>query len=92
MAARSASVHWWSDDEGRTSLLVRNIALQYAANAVDLTLGVVMLPFNVSRLGLAAYGLWILATSAYFSLLGLGYGSAQVKFAAQYRALRDADA
>lgn len=92
--ARSASVHWASDDNARTPLLVRNIVFQYIAIAVELALGIVLLPFNIGHLGSSAYGLWVLTTSVttYFSLLELGYGSAQVKFAAQYRALRDADA
>jgi O-antigen/teichoic acid export membrane protein len=64
------------------------------AIAIDIAIGIVMLPFNIAYLGQSAYGLWVLTTSVttYFSMLDLGYGSAQVKFAAQYRALRDAQA
>jgi O-antigen/teichoic acid export membrane protein len=75
-------------------LLARNVVIDYIAIAIDLGLGIVMLPFNIAHLGQSAYGLWVLTTSVttYFSMLDLGYGSAQVKFAAQYRALRDARA
>ena len=50
-----------------------------------------LLPFNVSHLGPAAYGLWALTTSVtwFFGVLDLGYGSALVKFIAQDPAWRD---
>src|SRR5215216_5859829 len=53
-----------------------------------------MLPFNVSHLGQSAYGLWVLVASVtvYFSMLDLGYGVAQVRFAARYRAQGDSGA
>ena len=43
---------------------------------------------------MAAYGLWVLTSSftAYFAMLDLGYGGALVRFVAQYRARRDAQA
>jgi O-antigen/teichoic acid export membrane protein len=77
-----------------STLFARNVAADYVAIAIDLAIGVVMLPFNIAHLGQSAYGLWVLTTSVttYFSILDLGYGSAQVKFAAQYRALGDRDA
>src|SRR5687768_13169062 len=53
-----------------------------------------MLPFNVAHLGQAAYGLWVLVASitVYFSMFDLGYGVAQVRFAAKYRAQGDVKA
>jgi len=65
--------------------------MDYVATGVELAIGVLMLPFNVAHLGQSAYGLLVLAASItmYFSMLDLGYGLAQVKFAAQYRAKRD---
>lgn len=53
-----------------------------------------MLPFNVAHLGQSAYGLWVLAASitVYFSMLDMGYGVAQVRFAATYRAKNDSNA
>ena len=72
----------------------RNVITEYIALALNLGLGFLLLPFNVHHLGQSTYGLWVLATSvtSYFSILDLGYGSAQVKFVAQYRALSDANA
>jgi O-antigen/teichoic acid export membrane protein len=89
-----APTEFWSDAGRHAPLIARNVAVEYVAIAVNIILGVVMLPFNVHHLGQAAYGLWVLVTSltTYFSMLDLGYGSAQVKFAAQYRAQRDAQA
>src|SRR5687768_15400865 len=53
-----------------------------------------MLPFNVAHLGQSAYGLWILVASVtvYFSMLDMGYGVAQVRFVAKYRAHGDTTA
>src|SRR3954447_27040233 len=84
----------WQEGTGQAPLIARNIAVEYLAIAVNLILGLIMLPFNVRHLGQAAYGLWVLVTSltTYFAMLDLGYGSAQVKFAAQYRARRDTTA
>lgn len=67
------------------------MSINYLALGIDVLIGLTMLPFNVSHLGQSTYGLWLLVASItmYFSMLDLGYGVAQVKFAAQYRALRD---
>jgi O-antigen/teichoic acid export membrane protein len=84
----------WSDEHQQARLIATNVAFQYLTIGVEIVLGAAMLPFNVHHLGRSAYGLWVLVTSltTYFSMLDLGYGSAQVKFAAQYRAKRDARA
>lgn len=86
-----ASATWGRDD--RTVVLVaHNVSTRYLAYIIDAVLGLVMLPFNLAHLGMAAYGLWMLTSSitAYFSMLDLGYGGALVRFVAQYRARRDA--
>jgi len=79
------------DAPGEAMTVTRNLSTRYLAIAVEMVLGILILPFNVSHLGQSAYGLWILTTSitAYFSVLDLGYGGALVKFVAQYRAKRD---
>ena len=79
-------------DEAR--VVVRNVSTRYLALAVEMIVGLLVLPFNVAHLGKAAYGLWILTTSitAYFSVLDLGYSGAVVKFVAHYRAKRDVKA
>ena len=83
----------WGAEVSRFDAFSRNVSLDYLVLGVQLAIGLVMLPFNVSRLGQSSYGLWVLAASitAYFSLFDLGYGVAQVKFAAEYRAKRDRD-
>ncbi len=68
--------------------------MNYLVTGTELLLGIFMLPFNVAHLGQSAYGLWILVASVtvYFSMLDLGYGVANVRFAAKYRAQGDATA
>jgi O-antigen/teichoic acid export membrane protein len=74
--------------------IARNVGTRYLAIAVELLIGLVMLPFNLRHLGQEAYGLWMLSAGVtiHFSVLDLGYGSAVVKFIAQYRAHRNARA
>src|SRR5687768_6543450 len=54
-------------------LVARNVSSRWLAIFVDTIIGLAMLPFNVSHLGTAAYGLWILTASitAHFSILNL---------------------
>jgi O-antigen/teichoic acid export membrane protein len=68
--------------------------VNYLVTGTELVLGIFMLPFNVAHLGQSAYGLWILVASVtvYFSMLDMGYGVAQVRFAAKYRAQGDTTA
>jgi len=75
-------------------LIFQNVSVNYLVAGTELLIGIFMLPFNVSHLGQSAYGLWILVASVtvYFSMLDLGYGVAQVRFAAKYRAQGDARA
>ena len=81
----------WGAKTGQLETFARNVSVDYLTMAIQMAIGVLMLPFNVSRLGQSEYGLLVLATSitVYFSLLDFGYGVAQVKFAAEYRARRD---
>jgi O-antigen/teichoic acid export membrane protein len=78
----------------QAKLIFQNVSVNYIVTGTELLLGVFMLPFNVAHLGQSAYGLWILVASVtvYFSMLDLGYGVAQVRFAAKYRAQGDAQA
>jgi O-antigen/teichoic acid export membrane protein len=84
----------WGGKDRQLSLIARNVSMDYAIVFVELVIGLVMLPFNTAHLGQSAYGLWVLTASipVYFSMLDLGYSSAIVKFAAQYRARGDAGA
>jgi O-antigen/teichoic acid export membrane protein len=74
-----------------TMTVARNVSTRYLAIAVEMVVGLVVLPYNIAHLGKSAYGLWILTASitSYFSVLDLGYSGALVKFVAQYRAKHD---
>jgi Membrane protein involved in the export of O-antigen and teichoic acid len=89
--AGDEDVRIWGRSFSLFDVFARNISMDYFALGLEMIVGVVMLPFNIAHLGQSAYGLWVLAASItmYFSMLDLGYGVAQVKFAAQYRARRD---
>jgi O-antigen/teichoic acid export membrane protein len=78
----------------QAKLIFQNVSMNYLVTGTELLIGIFMLPFNVSHLGQSAYGLWVLVASVtiYFSMLDLGYGVAQVRFAAKYRAQGDAQA
>ena len=91
MTDTPADRHIWGPPDRPLDLVARNVSTRYVAIFVDGAIGLVLLPFNVSHLGPAAYGLWALTTSVtwFFGVLDLGYGSALVKFIAQYRAWRD---
>lgn len=84
----------WGPEERPLALVARNVSTRYLAIFIDGVIGLVLLPFNVAHLGPSAYGLWALTTSVtwFFGVLDLGYGSALVKFVAQYRAWRDRSA
>jgi O-antigen/teichoic acid export membrane protein len=81
----------WGPPDRAVELVARNVGTRYLAIFIDGAIGLLLLPFNVGHLGAAAYGLWALTTSVlwFFGVLDLGYGSALVKFVAQYRAWRD---
>jgi O-antigen/teichoic acid export membrane protein len=85
-------VDWQELHQARTVAL--NVGGRYVTLAIELVLGLVMLPINTRYLGAADYGLWMLAASivAYFPVLDLGYGGAMERFVAHYRAKRDAAA
>jgi O-antigen/teichoic acid export membrane protein len=53
----------------------------YVLLFVTIALGIFLMPFTMSHLGKAEYGLWMLAASmtAYLQLLDLGYGSGLVR-------------
>ena len=87
------TVAWQKPDNGLV-MLARNVSTRYILIILNAVIGLVVLPYNVSHLGSAAYGLWMLTASItqYFTVLELGYGGAIVKFVAEYRAMKDARA
>ena len=85
-------VNWEEDHQARTVAL--NVGGRYVTLAIELLLGIVMLPVNTRHLGQSDYGLWMLAASivAYFPVFELGYAAAMERFVAHYRTQRDAAA
>jgi len=61
--------------------LVVGTATRYLVLALNIGLGIVLMPFTVAHLGQTEYGLWMLAASmtTYFQLLDLGYGNGVVR-------------
>src|SRR5947209_3792233 len=68
-------------------------ATKYVLLAVNIGLGIVLMPFTVRHLGPSEYGLWMLVASLtyYFQLLDLGYGSGLVRHVAEADARGDVD-
>ena len=94
MSGMDGAGTWAPGRERQIVTVARNLSTRYLAIIVETVIGLVMLPFNLTHLGTAEYGLWVLlgSISTHFSVIDLGYGGALVKFMAQYRAQRDAQA
>jgi O-antigen/teichoic acid export membrane protein len=84
----------WHREDRRLLMFVRNISSRYLIIVISAGVSLLLVPFNLQYLGTAAYGLWMLTASitTYFSVLELGYGSATVKYVAEYRARGDSRA
>jgi O-antigen/teichoic acid export membrane protein len=63
------------------SVLLTGTLTRYVLLGVNIAIGLALMPFTVSHLGKAQYGLWMLVASMtyYFQLLDLGYGSGLVR-------------
>ena len=80
----------WGHEPGAVTAVAHNVSTRYLAYVIDAVGGLVMLPFNLSHLGMAAHGLWMSTSfTVYFHMLELGYGGALVRFVAPYHAQRD---
>jgi len=68
--------------------LLTGTATKYMLLAVNIVLGIFLMPYTIRHLGANEYGLWMLVASmtSYFQLLDLGYGNGLVRHVA------DADA
>lgn len=66
---------------GAARNLLTGTATKYVLLALNIVIGVLLLPFTMEHLGKAQYGLWMLVVSMtyYFQLLDLGYGSGLVR-------------
>ncbi len=84
---------WYQPESGLVAL-ARNLSTRYVLIGINVLIGMVMLRYNMRELGVETYGLWMLAASVttYFTVLDMGYGSAVVKFVAEFRTRRDAQA
>ena len=74
--------------------MVRNILANTGGTLVSVALGLFLTPFMIHRLGVEAYGVWILATTltfgvGYFSWADLGIEQAAVRYIAEARAAGD---
>lgn len=74
-----------------TRHILRNAAMGYVASAVGMSLGFVVTPVLVRRLGSDLFGLWALMTAVigYTGLIELGIGTAAAKRVAECRATGD---
>jgi len=71
--------------------LVTGTLTKYVLLAVNIVLGIILMPFTIRHLGTAEYGLWMLVASVtyYFQLLDLGYGTGVVRHVAEADARHD---
>lgn len=78
----------------RTRLLLINLVSNYGAKLFVLTIGFILTPVILHRIGAADFGLWALAGSlvGYGSLLDLGIAGGIIKYGAEYEARGDWDA
>lgn len=74
-------------------ILTRNIFSNWANLAVSIGIGFFMMPFLISQLGDALYGIWILIVSivGYGNLLDFGVRTSIVKYVSQHHAIDDQD-
>lgn len=80
-------------DVGTAIPLLTGTITRYLLLAVNIGVGIFMMPFTIRHLGTTDYGLWMLVASLtyYFQLLDLGYGSGVVRQVTHADAKRDVD-
>jgi len=68
-------------DASAATNLIAGTVTRYVVLALNIALGVILMPFTVRHLGQTQYGLWMLVASltTYFQLLDLGYGNGIVR-------------
>jgi O-antigen/teichoic acid export membrane protein len=73
--------------------VVTGTATRYVLLAINIAMGVFLMPFTLRHLGTSEYGLWMLVASMtyYFQLLDLGYGTGVVRHIAEADARGDID-
>jgi O-antigen/teichoic acid export membrane protein len=82
------------DSEARSSRIIKNVLMNWAAFAATVLAGFLMSPFLVRHLGDSVYGVWILIGSlaGYLGLLDFGMTPSILKYIAEYRARGDQEA
>jgi O-antigen/teichoic acid export membrane protein len=72
---------------------VSNVLWSWVGGAVQLLPGLVVSPYLIFKLGSERYGIWSLAFSlvGYYALVDLGFRSAAVRYAAQFRAMGETE-
>ena len=70
---------------------LRNSAYYFVGYLLPILTGIVVTPFVVHRLGVAEYGIFILANTitAFLGYIDLGLGTAFTKYTAEYHARKD---
>ncbi len=71
----------------------RNVFMTIAARVVNMTRGVVLVPFLLAHIGLQAYGIWTTAfiLVSYIGITSMGFSSVYMKYAAEFQARREFD-
>ena len=72
----------------RRIVTIRNVAASYAGTAVEAVVFLLLTPFMIRKLGLAAYGLWgvAVAIAEWLQLLDFGLRDGVVKYVATHQA------
>jgi O-antigen/teichoic acid export membrane protein len=75
----------------RSSVILRNVASNWAGFAVNAAVTLVLTPFVLHQLGSARYGIWILTSSiiGYYGLLDLGFRAGVTQYLTRYLATGD---
>lgn len=83
-----------SASEGSQARVVRNTLANTGGTIITVAVGLALTPFMIHRLGVDAYGVWILATTltfgiGYLSFADFGFEQAAVRYIAEARAAKD---
>jgi O-antigen/teichoic acid export membrane protein len=75
----------------RGRAILRNVASNWIAYAINALVTLALTPFVLHRLGPAQYGVWVLTTSVigYYGMLDLGFRGGVTQFLTRYLAVKD---
>jgi O-antigen/teichoic acid export membrane protein len=75
----------------RTSVILRNVASNWAGFGINAAVTLVLTPFVLRELGPARYGIWVLTSSiiGYYGFLDLGFRAGVTQYLTTYLAMRD---